>query len=146
MAACRGDELGGRCDEALAFYKRALGAEVPFLMRFDESPDPMPPGAVPPGFEKKVMHASMQIGPSTVYVSDGCAEGTTFAGFSLSLALGSVGEAERKFAALTEGGTVTMPLGETFFATRFGSVTDRFGLSWMVMVEKPAAPVSSRAA
>ena len=122
----------GRCEEALAFYRGALGAEVTMLMRFKESPDP---GMVPPGAGDKVMHASFRIGETTVLASDGrCEERPSFQGFALSLTVPNEAEAERLFGALGDGGQVQMPLTKTFFSPRFGMVADRFGVSWMVYV------------
>lgn len=126
--------FGGRCDEALAFYGNAVGAKLDMLMRFNESPKPLPPGVLQPGFESKVMHASFHIGASRVMASDGCAAGSSFNGFSLSLAVATEAEADRAFAALSEGGQVTMPLGQTFWSPRYGMLIDRFGVSWMVGV------------
>jgi PhnB protein len=124
----------GRCEEALDFYKRALGAEVLMLMRFKDSPDPPPPGMVPPGSENKIMHASMRIGETEVMASDGgCMGKPAFQGVSLSLAVTSEAEADRVFNALGEGGHVQMPIGKTFFSPRFGMVADRFGVSWMIV-------------
>lgn len=124
--------FGGRCDEALAFYQAALGAEVEMRMRYQESPEPPPPGMLPPDWGSKVMHASLRIGTCRVMVSDGCEAGTPFAGFSLSLALPEVTEVDRVFHALAEGGRVTMPLSTTFWSPRFGMLVDRFGIGWMV--------------
>jgi PhnB protein len=126
----------GRCEEAIAFYKKALGAEVEMMMRFKEAPEQPPPGMVPPGSENKVMHACLRINGSSVMASDGCAqEGKPkFQGFSLSVNAKDEAEADRMFAALADGGKVEMPLGKTFFAKRFGSVSDRFGVGWMVIV------------
>jgi PhnB protein len=122
----------GRCDEAIEFYRRALGAEVNMLMRFKESPEP---GMFRAEHADKVMHASLRIGDTTVLVSDGQCHGQgTFQGFSLSLTARSDAEAERLFASLSEGGQVQMPMTTTFFASRFGMVKDRFGVSWMVYV------------
>jgi PhnB protein len=122
----------GRCEEAVEFYRRALGAEVTMLMRFKESPDP---AGVPAGGEDKVMHMSFRIGETTVLASDGqCLGGPTFQGFSLSLTVSNDAEAERTYAALADGGQVQMPLAKTFFSSRFGMVADRFGVSWMVYV------------
>ena len=122
----------GRCEEAIAFYRGALGAEVTMLMRFKDSPDP---GMVPPGAEDKVMHASFRIGETTVLASDGrCGGPASFQGFSLSLTVPNEAEAERLFGALGDGGQVQMPLTKTFFSPRFGMVADRFGVSWMVYV------------
>lgn len=130
--------FGGRCEEALSFYQTALGAEVEMLMRFRESPDEPPPGAIPPGWDDKVMHASVRIGDSVVMASDGgCTDEAGFSGFSLTLSVADPAEAERRFAALADGGQVQMPLGETFFAASFGMVSDRFGVQWMVIAMKP---------
>jgi PhnB protein len=126
--------FGGRCQEALDFYGKALGATVDMVMRFDESPQPLPPGTLQPGFEKKVMHASLRIGNQRIMASDGCGEGSTFSGFSLALSVKTEAEADRAFAALADGGKVTMPLAKTFWSPRYGMLTDRFGVAWMVMV------------
>ena len=125
----------GRCEEAVEFYRRTLGAEVTMLMRFKDSPEPPDPGMVPPGAGEKVMHMSFNIGETTVLASDGqCAGRPNFQGFSLSLTAPDEGEAERLFAALADGGQVQMPMATTFFSPRFGMVADRFGVSWMVYV------------
>ena len=125
----------GRCEEAVDFYRRALGAEVTMLMRFKDSPEPPAPGMCPPGSEDKVMHANLRIGDATVMASDGRCQGRpSFQGFSLSLTVRDDAEAERRFAALADGGKVQMPLAKTFFSPRFGMVADRFGVSWMVIV------------
>lgn len=127
--------FNGHCDEAVEFYKKSLGAEVTMLMRFKDSPEPHPPGTVPPGAENNVMHASFRIGDTTVMASDGCSTGeTNFQGITLSLAVANEAEAERKFTALADGGKVQMPLAKTFWSPRFGMVTDRFGVAWMVSV------------
>ena len=127
--------FNGRCEEAVEFYKKTLGAEVQMLMRYKDSPDPPPPGMVPPGSENKVMHTSFRIGDSTVMASDGQCQGQpSFQGFSLSLTVPNNSEAERLFAALGDGGQVQMPLTKTFFSPRFGMVADRFGVSWMVII------------
>ncbi|MCC6948715.1 MAG: VOC family protein [Bradyrhizobiaceae bacterium] len=123
----------GRCEEALEFYKKALGAEVEMLMRFKEAPEQPPPGTLAPGTENKVMHSSFRIGDTTLMASDGYAKGKPkFEGFSLSVDAKDEADAKRKFDALAEGGEITMPLGKTFFATSFGMVKDRFGVGWMV--------------
>ena len=125
----------GRCEEAVEFYRRALGAEVTMLMRFRDSPEPPAPGMVPPGAESKVMHTSFRIGDTTVLASDGrCLGQPSFQGFSLSLTVPNEAEAERLFAALADGGQVQMPLAKTFFSPRFGMVADRFGVPWMIYV------------
>jgi len=125
----------GRCDEALNFYRKALGAEVIMLMRFKESPEP---GMAPPGSGDKVMHARFQVGETTILASDGqCLGRPSFQGFALSLTVPTEAQAERLFAALGDGGQVQMPLAKTFFSPRFGMVADRFGVSWMVYVAAP---------
>ena len=122
----------GRCEEAINFYKTALGAEVVMLMRFKEAPDQ---SMMTPGTGEKIMHASLRIGDSTVMASDGrCMGKATFQGISLSLTLVNDAEAKRLFDALANGGNVQMPLAKTFFATSFGLVADRFGVAWMVYV------------
>jgi PhnB protein len=124
----------GRAEEAIEFYRSTLGAEVTMLMRYKESPEPPPPGMVPPGSENKVMHASFRIGDTTVMASDGnCTGKPNFQGFSLSVEVPDEAAAERVFAALGKGGKVQMPLAKTFFSPRFGMVADRFGVSWMVI-------------
>jgi PhnB protein len=125
----------GRCDEAVEFYRRALGAEVEMLMRFKDSPEPHDPSMIPPSAGDKVMHVSLRIGDTTVLASDGRCEGRpSFQGFALSLMVPDEAEAERRFAALADGGQVQMPLTKTFFASRFGMVADCFGVSWMIYV------------
>ena len=127
--------FNGRCEEAVEFYKKALGAEVLMMMRFKESPEPHPPGMLPPDSESKIMHACIRIGDTSVMASDGrCTGQTDFQGFSLSLAVANEAEAEKKFAALADGGKVQMPLGKTFWSPCFGMVADRFGVGWMVSV------------
>jgi PhnB protein len=125
----------GRCEEALEFYKKAVGAKVEMLMRFKDSPEPPQPGMHPPGSENKVMHASLRIGETTLMASDGHCKGKpSFQGFSLSITAADDSGAERLFAALGNGGQVQMPLTKTFFSSRFGMVADRFGVGWMVIV------------
>lgn len=126
--------FSGNCAEALEFYKTALGAEIEMVMRFNESPAPLPPGMLAPGFEDKVMHASFRLGASQIMASDGCDSTGKFDGFSLSLALATEAEANRYFAALSEGGKVTMPLGKTFWSPCFGMLEDKFGVGWMFNV------------
>ncbi|MBK4735468.1 VOC family protein [Noviherbaspirillum pedocola] len=124
--------FNGRCEEALAFYGEALGAQTEMLMRYSDNPEPPPPGMVPAGFENKVMHCSFRIGQSVIMASDGCEEGARFDGFSLSLSLTGQDEARRVFALLGEGGQVRMPLTKTFWSPCFGMLTDRFGIGWMI--------------
>jgi len=125
----------GRCEEAIEFYRGALGAEVTMLLRFKEGPEPQQPGMVPAGAGEKIMHASLRIGDATVLASDGrCLGHPSSQGFAVSLTVPTETEAERLFAGLAEGGQVQMPLAKTFFSPRFGMVADRFGVSWMVCV------------
>ena len=125
--------FNGRCEEAVDFYKKALGAEVLMLMRFKESPEPHQPGMIPPGSENKVMHVSFRIGDTTVLASDGrCTGESKFEGFALSLNPANENDANRIFKALAEGGQVQMPLTKTFWSPLFGMVTDRFGVLWML--------------
>jgi PhnB protein len=127
--------FNGRCEQALEFDRKALGAEVQFMMRYKESPEPPRPGMVPAGFENKIMHTSFRVGQTTVMASDGCStEKASFQGFSLSLSVPSELEADRAFAALADGGQVRMPLTRTFWSPRFGMVVDRFGIGWMIGV------------
>ncbi len=120
----------GRCDEAIEFYRAAIGAEVTFLMRYKESPEPTSHGD-----PEKVMHATLRIGDTPVYVSDGqCTGQLNFQGFALSLTVREDAEAERLFAALSDGAQVQMPLAKTFFSSKFGMLTDRFGVLWIVHV------------
>ncbi len=125
----------GRCEEAIEFYKKALGAECTMLMRFNQSPDPTPPGMLAPGSENKVMHASLNIGGATIMASDCYCKGNpSFQGVTLSLSVKDEAAANKAFKALSDGGQVHMPLGKTFFSPRFGMVADRFGVPWMVIV------------
>lgn len=126
----------GRCEEAGQFYVKALGAKVPMLMRYRDSPDPHPPGMVPPGAEDKVMHMHLQIGSTSVMAADDVCSGTatSFSGFSLSLTADDEAHADALFAALADGGQVRMPLTRTFFAKKFGMLADRFGVGWMILV------------
>lgn len=126
--------FSGRCDEALQFYQKTVGAKIEMLMRYNESPQPMPPGSIPPGFEKKVMHASFRIGDSILMASDGDDEDLKFSGFSLSLTCTTEDEAKRVFGSLSEGGQVTLPISKTFWSPCFGMLKDRFGIGWMVTV------------
>lgn len=112
----------GRCEEALDFYRDALGAEVTVLMRVKDSPEPTPPGTYPPDSDNKVLHANFRIGETQLMASDGYAKGKpVFQGFSLSLSPPTDAEAQRLFSTLGEGGQVQMPLSKTFFASSFGT-------------------------
>ena len=123
----------GRCEEALEFYRKALSAEATMLMRFKDNPERET--ATQPGADNKIMHVSMRIGDAIVMGSDGRNQGRpNFQGFALSLTVPNEAEAERRFAALADGGQVQMPLAKTFWSARFGMVADRFGVTWMVTV------------
>ena len=126
--------FGGHCEEALEFYRSAVGAEVQMVTRFKESPEPHPD--MPDCFNDKIMHAMVRVGATTFMCSDGRCEGPpNFEGFSLSLTVPDETEAERVFSALSKDGTVVMPLEKTFWAPKFGMLEDRFGVSWMVSVQ-----------
>jgi len=132
----------GRCEEALEFYKKAVGAEVKALMRFRENPDfqngAPPEGCLGPGAEDKVMHSEFRIGETTLMATDGMNSGkANFAGTSQALLVASADEADRCFNALSEGGQVMMPLAKTFCSEKFGMTTDRFGVPWMIVVDRP---------
>ncbi len=127
--------FGGRCGEALEFYRQALGAQVIFQMQFKDSPEPASPGMLPPGWENKIMHASFTIGETALMASDGCGAPQPFEGFSLHLSMPKEADAKQAFAALAENGEVQMPLQKTFWSPCFGKVTDRFGIGWMISVE-----------
>ena len=125
----------GRCEEAVEFYRKPLGAEVKIL-RYKDNPEPQP-GMVPAGSENKVMHAHLRIGDTSIMASDGRCQGKpSFQGFSLTLTVTNDAEAERLFGVLAEGGQAQMPLTKTFFSSRFGMLADRFGVGWMIIVEQ----------
>lgn len=124
--------FNGHCEEAIEFYRQAIGAEVSMLLRFKDAPDP---GMCQPGNEQKVMHASLKVGASMFFASDGqCEKNSSFSGFSLSLGAPDEAAAKSYFNALAAGGQINMPLTKTFFSPCFGMVADRFGVSWMVIV------------
>ena len=123
----------GRAEEAIEFYKTKLGATAEMMMRFKDSPDQ---ASCPPGAENKIMHACIKVGETSLMASDGCNGSTPeFKGFALSITAKDAADAERLFNALGEGGQVQMPMAETFFASRFGMVADKFGVGWMVIAE-----------
>jgi PhnB protein len=125
--------FGGRCEEAMEFYRKALGAEVVRTARFKDAPEPQP--GLPECFADKIMHTTLRIGDTLLMASDGMCDGkANFDGFSLSITVADAAEAERVFAALGEGGLVTMPLEKTFWAPKYGMLQDRFGVGWMVSV------------
>ena len=131
-------DFGGKCEQAIEFYKKALGAKVEAVMRFKDAPDPEMLKMCPPGSDDKIMHASLTFGKSVVMMSDGMGTGTPkFAGITLSIGLQKEADADRYFNALADGGKVVMPLSKTFWSPRFGMVTDKFGVAWMINVEGP---------
>jgi PhnB protein len=131
----------GRCEEAIEFYKKALGAEVQFMIRIGESPEKPPAGSMPPGSENKILHARVSIGQSTLLMGDAhCSGKPVFEGFFLSLTVNTPEEVERCFKALSDGGQVRMPVAKTFFSPSFGMVVDRFGVGWMVLVHPMDPP------
>ena len=129
--------FNGRCEEAIDFYKKALGAQAQMVLRFKEAPDQ---SMITPGMDEKIMHAALNIGDGVVLMSDGmCTGQQAFEGFSLSFTVADEAEAQRRFNALSDGGQVRMPLGKTFFSPSFGVVADKFGVGWMVYVEPKEA-------
>ncbi len=126
--------FGGRCEEALTFYEQSLGATVVMKMRFDESPDAVPEGMLQAGFENKIMHSTFIVGKMMIMASDGCDDKSKFAGFRLALSVPTEDAADSVFNALADGGKVDMPLTKTFWSPRYGMVTDKFGVGWMIMV------------
>jgi PhnB protein len=129
--------FNGRTEEALEFYKKALGAKVEAMIRLKDSPEPPKPGSVPPGSENKIMHSLFRVGETQIMASDMGQGQPEFKGFSLTIAAKSEDELKKIFNALSEGGTVHQPLIKTFFSPVFGIVADKFGVSWMVLVDTP---------
>lgn len=126
--------LDGRTEEAIEFYKKALGAKVEMMLRFKESPDKH---MCAPGAEEKIMHSCIQVGETKLMLSDGRNTGQPkFDGFALSIATKTEAEAEKLFNALLDGGKVSMPMAKTFFSPRFGMLADKFGVNWMILVEQ----------
>jgi PhnB protein len=122
----------GRCDEALEFYKKAIGAKVNMLMRFKDAPDQ---SMISPGSKDKVMHAQFEVGDTKVLASDGRNTGAPkFDGFALAISANSEADADKMFAALVEGGQVVLAMHKTFFSPRFGMLADKFGVHWMILV------------
>ena len=137
-------DFEGRCQEALDYYQRTLGAQVVMTMRHGEAPQQAPPGALPPGAESKIMHAAFRLGDTLVLATDGACSGKAqFGGFRLVLSVDSAAEVDRVFAALADGGTISQPLSATFFSPRFGMLVDRFGVGWAIMVPQSGTSSSS---
>lgn len=131
--------FSGRCEEALNYYEQHVGAKIEMLMRFSDSPEPLPEGMLAPGFADKIMHCEFTLGDSKVLASDGCGDASKLSGFSLALTVATEAEAQRVFTALAKDGQVTMPLAQTFWSPLFGQVTDQFGMAWMVMLPESAS-------
>jgi PhnB protein len=128
--------FGGNCEQAFKFYEQHLGGRITFLMRHGEQPGGSP---APADWKDKVLHAQMDLGGTALMGADIPPDRfQPMRSAYLSLTLGSTGEAERVYALLTEGGQIFMPMEETFFATRFAMLRDRFGTSWMLLHRKPA--------
>ncbi|MEP6880936.1 MAG: VOC family protein [Dokdonella sp.] len=129
----------GRSDEAIAFYQKSIGAKVLMRMPFGDAPEGAEgcvDGSAPPA--DKVMHATLQVGETQFMLSDGfCAGKPEFKGVSLSLTASDDAEAKRLFDGLADGGKITQALAPNFFASSFGMLDDRFGVSWMVVVPRP---------
>jgi PhnB protein len=139
----------GCCEQAVAFYRQHLGAEIVMSMRFRDNPEPVEKsdevcagGAMPRGNEDKIMHCSFRIGDTEIMASDGlCAGKPDFQGFALSLVVADKTEARHKFELLADGGEIQMPMAETFFSPAFGMVRDRFGVTWNVLAEQPESSI-----
>ena len=128
--------FSGDCEEAITFYREALGAEVQFMMRYSESPEPLPAGMVEPGSENKIMHATLNIYGSILMMADDCMGHPLFNGFRLSLTLPTEADAQHAFTVLSAGGAVQMPLSKTFWSPCFGMIADKFGVGWMISVSE----------
>mgnify|MGYP001000903220 CR=1 FL=1 len=126
--------FNGRCEEALEFYKQAMGGEVAYMVRFTQNPDPI---TTPPGFDNKIMHAVLRVGDTNVFMSDGDKDSGTFQGFALCHTVATEADADRAFNALSAGGKTIMALTKTFYSPRFGMLVDKFGIKWMVMAVQP---------
>ena len=125
----------GRCAEAIAYYKQALGAEELVVMRFKDSPEPPPPGVVPPGAENRIMHATLRIAGAELMMSDGMRDGPSdFDCVAISLTVANEADVDRVYNALVKDGKSTMPPRSTFFAKRFAGLIDKFGVNWMILV------------
>ena len=125
--------FNGNCEEAFNFYEKTFGGKIEFKITFGESPMA---GQIDPESRNKIMHIRMRIGDRILMGSDAPPQYQgTQQGFDICAAVKDAAEAEKVFNALAEGGKVTMPLAETFWSARFGMLTDRFGIPWMVNTE-----------
>lgn len=123
----------GRCTEAFHYYEEHLGATIGLMLTHDQGPDS---SRLPSEWKKAVLHARLRIGDTELMGAD-IPNAQPMRSAYLSLSVASDAEAERIYAALSNGGKVFMPMEETFFASRFGQVQDQFGVNWMIMRERP---------
>ncbi|CAM3775359.1 MULTISPECIES: YciI family protein [Pseudoalteromonas] len=133
--------FSGRCEEALTYYQTHLDAKIGMMFRFNESPEPIPEGAIPANFDDKIMHSEFTIGDMKLLATDGCSDSVdkvNYSGFNLTLTIDSEQALRRIFAALSQDGQVRMPLAETFWSPLYGQVTDKFGIGWMLMLPTPS--------
>ncbi len=128
--------FNGQCEAGFKFYEKCLGGKIVFMMTYGDSPMAE---QMPADWSKKIIHATLALGDQRLTGADEPADSYKKPqGFSVSLNIGAVAEAERIFHALSENGTVQMPLQETFWALRFGTLVDQFGTPWMINCGKPA--------
>lgn len=128
--------FNGNCAEAFQTYAKIFNGQVTMMMTFGESPEV---DKIEPHWRDKIMHAHLVFGPNVLMASDAPPQyREDMQGVSLSLKVDSAAEAERLYDALSDGGSVQMPLGETFWAHRFAMLTDRFGIRWMINCERAA--------
>jgi len=129
--------FNGQCEEAFKFYEKHLGGKISFMMTYGDSPMA---DQAPPEWKKKIMHVTLALDDQVLQGSDAPpGQYQKPQGITLSLGMDDAAEADRVFKALEDKGVVGMPLQETFWALRFGVVTDQFGTPWMINCEKPAA-------
>jgi PhnB protein len=124
----------GNCEQALRFYEEHLGGKINGMMTYDQQPEPR---NIPPGMEKRVLHARITIAGAELYVSDGPPDLVQpMRSVYLTLGVESIEKAEQLYALLIDGGEIFMPIQETFFAHRFAMMRDKFGTSWMIINER----------
>jgi PhnB protein len=126
--------FAGKCEEAFRYYEQHLSAKIAFMMKHGDSPQP---GGLGPEWKDAVLHARLDVAGTQLMGAD-IPHAEPMRSAYLSLGVDSDAEAERVFSALADGGRVLMPIEETFFASRFGQVQDRFGINWMILHERPA--------
>ena len=130
----------GRCAEAIEYYQKTLGAKEVIVMHFKDMPEKPSAGTVPPGMDDRIMHASLNIAGAELMMSDGMSSGPTdFGCMAVSHSVPDQTAVDRMVNALAKDGKIQMPSGRTFFSPYFGGVTDKFGVSWMIMVPQPDA-------